>query len=106
MTGTVHHLERGSPPVINFSVNLVTVSKTTFKVYDSRQQKTLGSRTQIPLILASALTDNRAQGQTLHHVEVDCYSFFAPGQMGVAIGRVVTTSGLRILNFNQKAAST
>lgn len=106
MTGTVHHLERGSPPVINFSVNLVTVSKTTFKVYDSRQQKTLGSRTQIPLILAFALTVHRAQGQTLHHVEVDCYSFFAPGQMGVAIGRVVTTSGLRILNFNQKAAST
>lgn len=106
MTGTVHHLERGSPPVVNFSDNLVTVSETTFEVYDSRQQKTLGSRTQIPLILAFALTVHRAQGQTLHHVEVDCYSFFAPGQIGVAIGRAVTTSGLRILNFNQKAAST
>ncbi|KAK3091790.1 hypothetical protein FSP39_022639 [Pinctada imbricata] len=39
MTGIVHRLERGSPPVINFNGNLVTVMETTFDVYDSREKK-------------------------------------------------------------------
>lgn len=56
------------------------------------------------MILAFALTVHRAQGQTLDFVEVDCYSFFAPGQMGVAVGRATTISGLRIVNFNKQAA--
>jgi hypothetical protein len=39
-------------------------------------------------------------------VEVDCYSFFFPGQTGVAFGRAISISGLRVLNLNQKAACT
>jgi ATP-dependent exoDNAse (exonuclease V) alpha subunit len=47
---------------------------------------------------------HKAQGQTLDCVEVDCYSFFAPGQMGVAVGRSVTKDGLRVVNFNLQDA--
>jgi ATP-dependent exoDNAse (exonuclease V) alpha subunit len=35
-------------------------------------------------MLAFAMTVHRAQGQTLQYVDIDCYSFFAAGQMGVA----------------------
>ena len=51
------------------------------------------------------MTVHRSQGQTLDNVEVDCASFFAPGQMGVAIGRAVCKNGLRVLNFNSVAAN-
>lgn len=106
MTGIVHHLEKDSPPIVNFNGNLVSVPMTKFDIFDTKQNKNLASRSQIPIILAFALTVHRAQGQTLKNVEVDCYSFFSPGQMGVAIGRAISMSGLRVLNFNQKAAST
>jgi len=33
-------------------------------------------------------------------VEVDCTGVFRPGQIAVAIGRVRTTEGMRILNFS------
>ncbi|XP_061169987.1 uncharacterized protein LOC133179211 [Saccostrea echinata] len=104
--GIVHYLEKDTPPVINFDGNLVPLSDVKFDVYDMQQEKTLACRTQIPVILAFALTVHRAQGQTLNLVEVDCYSFIAPGRMGVAVGRATTTSGLRIINFNRKAAFT
>lgn len=103
MTRIGHHLEKGSAPIINFNGNTVTVTATTFDIYDTRQ-KNLASCTQVPLIFA--LTVHRARGQTLHHVEIDCYSFFAPGQIEVAVGRAVSASGLQVLNFNSKAAST
>jgi hypothetical protein len=45
------------------------------------------------------------QGQTLQYVDIDCYSFFAAGQMGVAVGRVQPKAGLRVKNFNKGAAT-
>ena len=60
---------------------------------------------QYPIMLAFAMTVHRAQGQTLQYVDVDCYSFFAAGQMGVAVGRVETKAGLRVRNFNRSAAT-
>jgi hypothetical protein len=39
---------------------------------------------------------------TLQNVEVNCDSIFAPGQLAVAIGRATNSSGLAILNFNEK----
>lgn len=106
MKGVIHKLQHDKPPIINFNGKLVEVPKVKFDVYDPQQRRTLASRTQIPVILAFALTVHRAQGQTLDLVEVDCFSFFAPGQMGVAIGRASRISGLRVLNFNSKAAFT
>lgn len=92
MTGTVHHSEKGSHTEDNLNGNLVTVSETTFEVlvYESRQQNNLASRTQNHLILTFALTVHCALGQTLHHITVDCYSYSAPGQIDVAIGRAVS----------------
>jgi hypothetical protein len=102
MTGIVHHLEKGSAPVINFNGNIVKVTETAFDIYDTRQQKNLASRTQVPLIrLFIVLKDKH---YTM--LKLSAIHFFAPGQMGVAIGRAVSLSGLRVMNFNCTAAST
>lgn len=46
------------------------------------------------------MTVHKAQGQTIPVLEVDCYSFFAPVQLGVAIGRAVSSNNLRVRNFH------
>jgi hypothetical protein len=103
--GVVHQLSRDSPPVINFNGNLHQVNPERFEVFDSTQNKTLASRLQIPLMLCFAMTVHRAQGQTIENLYVDCSSFFAPGQMGVAIGRATAKNTLCIKNFSLEAAT-
>lgn len=39
---------------------------------------------------------------TLNRVEVDCREIFKAGQLGVAISRVKTSAGLRVLNFHPR----
>lgn len=64
----------------------------------------LASRLQYPIRFAYAMTVHRAQGPSIDFLEVDCFSFFAPGQMGVALGRAGTTDGLPVVNYNPTAA--
>ncbi|XP_052266085.1 uncharacterized protein LOC127868386 [Dreissena polymorpha] len=39
---------------------------------------------------------------TLENVEIDCRSIFQPGQLGVAISRVRSVEGLRVVNFHPR----
>ena len=50
--------------------------------------KVVCSRTQLPLILAYALTVHRAQGMTLESVLFDLNGLFAEGQLYTALSRV------------------
>jgi hypothetical protein len=90
--------------VVNFDQRLVNMERCLFEIYDPTSEKVLASRQQFPLRLAYAMTVHRAQGQSIQYLDVDCYSFFAPGQMGVAIARATCTDGLRIVNYNSTAA--
>lgn len=59
-----------------------------------------GSRTQIPLILAYALTTHKSQGSTLDSVICNLGpSIFCPGQAYVALSRVRDPKGLYISEF-------
>lgn len=91
--GVVHEI--GDKPVINFGGKLVTLERYKF-VHES------GSRNQYPVKLAFALTVHRAQGQTMKYVTVDCKDFFAPGQLGVAVGRATSFAGLQVLNYTSE----
>lgn len=60
------------------------------------------SRTQVPLILAWALSIHKAQGQTLERVKVDLGKVFEKGQAYVALSRATRMEGLQVLRFDPK----
>lgn len=65
----------------------------------TKTQKITASRTQVPLMLAWAMSIHKAQGQTLSYVEVDIKKAFNPGQVYVALSRVTSADNLRIVNY-------
>lgn len=63
--------------------------------------KVEASRSQVPLILAWALSVHKCQGQTLHWVKVDLRTIFEHGQSYVALSRAVNMEGLQVVGFDK-----
>ncbi|HEU5046398.1 MAG TPA: AAA family ATPase [Rickettsiales bacterium] len=60
-------------------------------------EKTLGSFTQFPLMLAWAITIHKSQGKTLERAVIDLgHGAFAPGQLYVALSRCKTLEGITL----------
>lgn len=70
-----------------------------FEYYENETY--IGSRFQIPFILAYAITIHKAQGLTLDEAVVDCSSAFASGHVYVALSRVKKLENLYILGFDE-----
>lgn len=95
--------------VINIDESSVTVKfdngyenkfyKDKFDYYENETH--IGTRYQIPFILAYAITIHKSQGLTLDEVVVDCSSAFESGLVYVALSRVRKLENLYILGFDE-----
>jgi ATP-dependent exoDNAse (exonuclease V) alpha subunit len=78
-----------------------------FKFAPPRAKAMSINRMQFPLVLCYALTNNKAQGQTLQRITIDQRNdSFAHGQTYVAFGRACNRDSVCVLVRPERAHST
>ncbi len=94
--------ETGMPIVTTYnSKKEIMVSPATWAIEEDNKVK--ASLAQLPLRLAWAITIHKSQGMSLDHAEIDLTNTFTYGMGYVALSRVRTLSGIRLLGFNPNA---
>lgn len=79
----------------------ITVRPTTWEMVEDK--KILASIEQLPLRLAWAITVHKSQGMSLDAAEIDLSRAFVYGQGYVALSRVRTLDGLKVLGMHPNA---
>lgn len=81
---------------------IVYVEPDEWSIEDN-QGEVLASFSQIPLTLAWAITVHKSQGMTLDSAEIDLSRTFEMGQGYVALSRLRSLDGLRLLGINKNS---
>ncbi len=89
------------PKVMLNSGKIINVEKATWVIEEDGKIK--AQITQYPLRLAWAITIHKSQGMSLDAVEVDLSKSFERGMGYVALSRVKTLEGLKIIGLNNNA---
>ncbi len=80
----------------------MTVVQDEWAIEDDKGNA-LASFSQLPLRLAWAITIHKSQGMTLEAAEIDLSKSFEKGQGYVALSRLKSLKGLKLVGFNQTA---
>jgi ATP-dependent DNA helicase PIF1 len=93
--------EDGWPQVRTFDGHLITATPVEWKLEDNGTVS--ATIIQVPLRLAWAITIHKSQGMTLDAAEIDLSDAFEPGMGYVALSRVRSLSGLKLMGLNELA---
>jgi len=91
----------GWPIVKTYENKIIIAYPEEWKYEDSGVVRAI--ITQVPLRLAWAITIHKSQGLTLDAAEIDLGDAFEPGMGYVALSRVRSLSGLKLMNLNEMA---
>ncbi len=91
----------GWPIVKTHNNNIIIAEPEEWKYEDNGIVR--ATLAQIPLRLAWAITIHKSQGMTLDAAEMDLGDVFEPGMGYVALSRVRTLNGLKLMNLNEMA---
>ncbi len=91
----------GFPIIQTADERTIKIMPTTWSVIEDG--KTLAEITQVPLRLAWAITVHKSQGMSLDAAEIDLRNAFTYGQGYVALSRVRTLAGMKIVGINSQA---
>ncbi len=83
----------------------VTVEKTQFSLQDA-EGRTVASVINFPLTLAYATTIHKSQGATLDEIWVDLSRLWEPGHAYVALSRLRSGDGLKLLGWSPRSIIT
>ena len=99
--GVVESCDHFGPIVRTTNGSLIKVEPTTWMIEENGKLK--AEIKQFPLRLAWAITVHKSQGMSLDSVEVDLSKSFEKGMGYVALSRVRTLAGLKLLGLNKTA---
>lgn len=100
--GTVVNFDEfGNPVVRTKKGKTITALPEIWRLEEG--DAVLAEISQIPLRLAWAITVHKSQGMSLDAAEVDLAKSFEPGMGYVALSRIRSLKGLRLMGWNEKA---
>lgn len=90
-------------PVIRLNSGKTILAKPEEWVTENNNGEVLAYYSQVPLCLAWAITVHKSQGMTLDAAEIDLSRTFETGQGYVALSRLRSLDGLKLLGLNQRS---